>query len=92
MTAYLTRSPLQLLTNPHYIMAEQRQGNRRTSARLREKEDAPVVNGVGVGHAPEKGKSNGTASSKGKPGANSTGSGASGTRSKRKLGRFTKST
>ena len=46
MTAYATRSPLQLLTNTHHLMAEQRQSGRRTSARLREKEDAPPSNGV----------------------------------------------
>ena len=50
MTAYATRSPLQLLTNTHHVMAEQRHNGRRTSARLREKEDVPATNGVAHVH------------------------------------------
>ncbi|MCJ1311789.1 hypothetical protein MMC25_005462 [Agyrium rufum] len=47
MTTFATRSPLQLLTNPH-MMSEARWGKRRSSARLAEKEDVPAANGVGA--------------------------------------------
>lgn len=54
MTAYATRSPLQLILNPH-IMAEPRRSTRRLSARLGDKEDAPMLNGTT--HGIEKGRS-----------------------------------
>ena len=50
MTAYTTRAPLQLIDNPH-IMS---QNGRRTSARLADKEDAPIANGIGHGYEPVK--------------------------------------
>ena len=83
MTAYATRSPLQLLTNTHCAMADQRQSTRRTSARLREKEDVPQVDGLG--HSME--KANGaagasTSSRQGKTTANGPG------KPKRKLGKY----
>ena len=46
MTAYATRPPLQLINNPH-MMSEARGHGRRTSKRLEEKEDAPLINGFG---------------------------------------------
>ena len=86
MTAYVTRSPLQLLTNPH-MMSDSRRPARRTSARLADKEDAPVVNGFV--HAGEKGKggqTNGAAIRHNKSGVNGTKGLALGGRGKRKLG------
>lgn len=47
MTAYATRAPLQLINNPH-MMSEARGHGRRTSKRLEEKEDALVVNDIGL--------------------------------------------
>ena len=81
MTTYATRSPLQLLSNTH-IMAETRRTTRRTSARLADKEDMPVMNGVS--HATEKTKTNGIGLRSGKAGVN----GATGGRGKRKHGRY----
>lgn len=49
MTAYATRAPLQLINNPH-MMSEAHGRGRRTSKRLEDKEDAPLVNGVGHEH------------------------------------------
>ncbi|KAL8696468.1 MAG: hypothetical protein Q9224_002780 [Gallowayella concinna] len=54
MTAYVTRSPLQLIHNPH-MMNEPRRSSRRLSARLGDKEVAPLVNGLT--HGNENGKS-----------------------------------
>ena len=70
-------------------MADQRPSARRTSARLRDKEDAPVVNGVG--HTSEKGKASQTSApttKHGKSAANGLGNGNLGGRSKRKLGAY----
>ena len=86
MTTYATRSPLQLLTNTH-AMGEPRRTTRRTSARLADKEDVPVMNGVV--HAAEKGKSgqnNGTSGKHGKASVNSAATGGAGGRGKRKHG------
>lgn len=80
MTAYATRSPLQILTNPH--MMSERRTSRRTSARLADKEDASVANGIGHGTDRAKGnQSNGASGRQGKAGTN-----VEGLRGKRKLG------
>lgn len=66
MTAYVTRAPLQLISNSH-MMNEARGHGRRTSKRLEEKEDAPLVNGFGHENEPVRGsKSDGVKSGKGK--------------------------
>ena len=57
MTAYATRAPLSLINNPH-MMSEARGGGRRSSARLADKEDAPLTNGVGHDYEPVKGLQN----------------------------------
>ena len=80
MTAYATRSPLQLLPNTHNLMAEQRHPGRRTSARLREKDDAPTVNGTLNGQ--EKAKATSKQTKSGPNGVAAEGR----TRPKRKLG------
>lgn len=54
MTAYMTRAPLQLINNPHMMSGAPGHG-RRTSKRLEEKEDAPLVNGIGHEDEPVKG-------------------------------------
>lgn len=77
MTTYAIRSPLQLLTNTHYMMAEQPSGNRRTSARLKHKED---VFGSDI---LEKSKQNGTTKQ-----FKNSGKASITTRSKRKMGMF----
>lgn len=84
MTTYATRSPLQLLSNTH-VMAETRRTTRRTSARLADKDDMPLTNGVT--HTTEKTKTNGIGLRSGKAGVN----GATGGRGKRKHGRYPKS-
>ena len=89
MTVYISRSPLQLVTNPYYIMGDQRPSARRTSARLREKEDAPIANGVS--HASEKGKVSQTGAptvKHGKSAVNGSSNGSLGGRAKRKLGTY----
>jgi len=53
MTSYVTRAPLQLINNPH-IMSKAHSHGRRTSKRLEEKEDAPLVNGIGLENEPAK--------------------------------------
>ena len=53
MTAYATRSPLQLLSNTH-MMSDPQKSTRRTSARLADKEDVPLNNGIS--QALEKGR------------------------------------
>ena len=53
MTAYATRSPLQLLSNTH-MMSDPQRSTRRTSARLADKEDVPLNNGIS--QALEKGR------------------------------------
>ena len=88
MTAYVTRSPLQLLTNTH-AMGDLRRSSRRTSARVADKEDAPLVNGNGYGG--EKAKSsqaNGADMRQGKSEANSAGQGSIGAKGKRKHGAY----
>lgn len=83
MTAYATRSPLQLLMNTHYAMTDQRQSTRRTSARLREKEDAPQVDMMG--YSIDKGNgahATTTSAVQGKATVNGTG------KPKRRLGKY----
>ena len=69
-------------------MGDQRPSGRRTSARLRDKEDAPVVNGVG--HALERAQisQNSLTAKNGNSAANGLGNGIAGGRSKRKLGMY----
>lgn len=56
MTAYATRSPLQLLSNSHQMTSDSRRnGTRRTSARLADKDDAPI--GIGSDYVSENKKS-----------------------------------
>lgn len=86
MTTYATRSPLQLLSNPH-MMSEPRRSSRRLSARQPEKEDLHVANGVG--HGTERGKGgqiNGMGGKQGKASVNGTSTNAKGGRGKRKIG------
>ena len=64
MTAYVTRAPLQLIKNPHMMSEAQRNG-RRHSSRLADKEDAPMVNGIGHGYEPVKQAQKSLASGKG---------------------------
>lgn len=86
MTAYVTRSPLQLLTNTH-AMGDLRRSSRRISARLAEKEDAPVVNGNGyTGEKAKSSHSNGAGSKQRKADANGAGQGSTGAKGKRKHG------
>ena len=85
MTTYATRSPLQLLHNP-YVMSDTRKAGRRTSDRLREKEDTQLPNGVG--HGTERSKSSQSAGTNAKQSkANGNDSGAVKGRGKRKIGR-----
>ena len=68
-------------------MVEPRRTARRTSARLADKDDVPVTNGVV--HAVEKGKggqSNGTSGKHGKTNLNGAATGGAGGRGKRKHG------
>ncbi|CAF9902928.1 MAG: hypothetical protein HETSPECPRED_000059 [Heterodermia speciosa] len=83
MTTYATRSPLALLSNSH-MMNDARKTGRRTSDRLREKEDIPLPNGIG--HSTTKSREKATASEK-QTKANGSETVATGkeTRGKRKL-------
>ncbi|KAK4696675.1 kinetochore protein Mis13/DSN1, partial [Lecanoromycetidae sp. Uapishka_2] len=54
MTAYATRAPLQLIQNPHMMSEVSRGHGRRTSARLADKEDAPLTNGISHENEPVK--------------------------------------
>ncbi|MCJ1474416.1 hypothetical protein MMC13_003074 [Lambiella insularis] len=84
MTTYMTRSPLQLLTNPH-IMGDSRRSTRRTSARLADKEDITQVNGMVQPFEKAKGaRSIGTATKQGKAEVNGNGTGLAGARKKRR--------
>ena len=65
-------------------MSEISRTSRRTSARLAEKEDAPVANGVV--HAAEKGRSGQGSGKHNRVGVNGTGSGAVAGKAKRKHG------
>ena len=86
MTTYATRSPLQLLNNPH-MMSEPRRSSRRLSARPPEKEDPPVANGIGYGTERAKGgQSNGVGGRQGKASTNGAGASTKGGRGKRKIG------
>lgn len=86
MTTYATRSPLQLLSNPH-MMSEPRRSSRRLSARQPEKEGPPVANGIGHGTERAKGgQSNGASGKQGKAATNGAGPSAKGGRGKRKIG------
>ena len=87
MTTYATRSPLQLLTNPH-MMSEPRRSSRRLSARQPDKEDPPVVNGLGHGAERAKGGHGNGLGGKGKVSTNGTGISSKGGRGKRKIGAF----
>jgi hypothetical protein len=82
MTAYATRSPLQLLTNTHYMMAEQRSSERRTSPRIKHRDDVLVVNGAITRHVGEKERTSEVPSKKAPNGT------AIGKKSKRKIGRL----
>ncbi|KAL9098265.1 MAG: hypothetical protein Q9163_006049 [Psora crenata] len=62
MTAYMSRAPLALANNLHIMGAD----GRRTSARLADKEDAPIANGVGQGYEPVKHSQKAAASGKAK--------------------------
>ena len=77
MTAYATRAPLQLIQNPHMMSEASRGHGRRTSARLADKEDSPLVNGIS--HENELLKKTG-GGSQGLITANETGSKAGGKR------------
>ena len=89
MTAYATRSPLQLLSNTH-IMSESRRSTRRTSARLADKEDIPITNGIGHTTDNRKGgQTNGASVKQGKTNVNGPGTAVGGARSKRKYGECT---
>ena len=86
MTTYATRSPLQLLSNPH-MMSEPRRSSRRLSVRQPEKEDPPVANGIGRGTEQAKGgQSNGANRKQGKAATNGAGLSVKGGRGKRKIG------
>jgi len=88
MTAYVTRSPLQLLTNTH-AMGDLRRSSRRTSARLADKEDAPLVNGGGyVGEKAKSSQANGVGTRQGKAEANGAGQAFTGAKGKRKHGGY----
>lgn len=63
MTVYATRVPLQLIENPH-MMSELQGHGRRTSARLADKEDEPIMNGNGYNYEPAKKSQNSGASGK----------------------------
>lgn len=77
MTAYATRAPLQLIQNPHMMSEVSRGHGRRTSARLADKEDAPLTNGISHENEPIKKSATGKL---GKSVANGTGSKAGGKR------------
>lgn len=87
MTEYVTRSPLQLIHNPH-MMGEPRRSSRRLSARLGDKEDVPIVNGTA--HTTEKKDKSGQGSAsntkQAKTGVNGATSNSTGSKTKRKLG------
>ena len=87
MTTYATRSPLQPLLNP-YMMSDSRKAGRRTSDRLREKEDAQLPNGVGHGDRLKSSQGSGTTSAKkqSRANGNETGTGTAKGRGKRKIG------
>lgn len=86
MTTYMTRSPLQLLSNTH-MMNDSPQGTRRTSARLADKEDTVQVNGTIQPVEKIKGaRSNGATTKQGKAEISGNGTGPAGTRGKRKPG------
>ena len=88
MTAYVTRSPLQLLTNTH-AMGDMRRSSRRTSARLADKEDAPLVNGNGlVGEKARPSQANGAGTRHGKGEASGVVQGSTGAKGKRKHGGY----
>ncbi|KAL9117845.1 MAG: hypothetical protein Q9187_005615, partial [Circinaria calcarea] len=85
MTTYATRSPLQLLINPH-MMSDSWRTTRRTSARLADKEDVPVANGTS--HTTGKGKggqANAVSTKQDKAVGNGVAGGAVGGRAKRKI-------
>lgn len=77
MTAYVTRAPLQLIQNPHMMSEVSRGHGRRTSARLADKEDAPLTNGVSHENEPAK---KGASGKQAKSVTNTTGSKAGGKR------------
>ena len=83
MTAYVTRSPLQLIHNLH-IMSEPRRSSRRLSARLGDKEDAPLVNGLA--HGQEKARGGQTPGNSTRQPKASVNGATSGPKGKRKLG------
>ena len=88
MTTYATRSPLQLLHNPH-MMSELRRSSRRTSANTAHKEDAPVANGIGHNTDRAKdGQKNGVEGKTGKMRGNGGSSKPEGGRGKRKFGEW----
>ncbi|KAL8971061.1 MAG: hypothetical protein Q9183_001237, partial [Haloplaca sp. 2 TL-2023] len=67
-------------------MSEPRRSSRRLSARLGDKEDAPMVNGVTHGNDKSKtGQSSGSNAKQAKSGANGATSGGAGAKGKRKL-------
>ncbi|MCJ1381849.1 hypothetical protein MMC17_004961 [Xylographa soralifera] len=84
MTTYVTRSPLQLLTNTH-MMSDLRRSTRRTSARLADQEDTTLANGLQ--HVVEKakaGRPSGTSAKQLKSEVNGNRVAPSGMRGKRK--------
>ncbi|MCJ1398088.1 hypothetical protein MMC11_001285 [Xylographa trunciseda] len=84
MTTYITRSPLQLLTNTH-MMSESRRSTRRTSARLADKEDTTLPNGLQqVVEKAKAGRPNGSIAKQARQEVNGNGIGPSGVRAKRK--------
>lgn len=73
------------------MMSEPRRSSRRLSARLGDKEDAPVVNGVA--HGNEKGKggqSLGNNAKQAKAGVNGASLSGAGAKAKRKLGMWSR--
>ncbi|KAI4110315.1 MAG: hypothetical protein LQ339_001482 [Xanthoria mediterranea] len=82
MTAYVTRSPLQLIHNLH-MMSEPRRSSRRLSARLVDKEDAPLVNGLP--HGQEKTRGGQTPANSTKQAKASVNGASLGAKGKRKL-------
>ncbi|KAI4138564.1 MAG: hypothetical protein L6R39_006721 [Caloplaca ligustica] len=85
MTAYATRSPLQLVHNPH-MMSQPRRSSRRLSARLGEQEDAPVVNGFAPGNEKAmNGQSSGSNAKQTRSAVNGASSSAAGSKAKRRL-------
>ncbi|KAL8650828.1 MAG: hypothetical protein Q9210_003597 [Variospora velana] len=85
MTTYATRSPLQLIHNPH-MMSQPRRSSRRLSARLGDQEDAPATNGLPlVNEKSKSGQSSGPHAKQTRGGVNGATSNAPGTKAKRKL-------